>query len=106
MESGDRPLCRRGGSVKKCELYFDVDFLHAIRVRELESALAYFPPPPARVLEIGAGTGGLARVLAERGYHVDALDIEGSIYEPHRVFPVTIYDGRNIPFSDHAFDVV
>jgi SAM-dependent methyltransferase len=32
------------------------------------------PPPPARVLEIGAGDGELARALAAAGYEITAVD--------------------------------
>jgi SAM-dependent methyltransferase len=35
---------------------------------------AALPPPPARVLEIGAGDGSLARVLRAAGYDVTAID--------------------------------
>src|SRR3954466_7696240 len=35
---------------------------------------ANLPEPPARVLEIGAGAGGLARALRAAGYDVLALD--------------------------------
>ena len=34
------------------------------------------PPPPSRVLEIGAGDGGLARALRHDGYEVLAIDPE------------------------------
>jgi SAM-dependent methyltransferase len=37
---------------------------------------ANLPPPPARLLEIGAGDGELARVLADAGYEVLAIDPE------------------------------
>lgn len=33
------------------------------------------PPPPARVLDAGAGTGFLSLLLAREGYHVTALDL-------------------------------
>ncbi len=46
--------------------------------RETLRFLARFlPPPPARVLEVGAGGGAISRALARRGYEVTALD-EGS----------------------------
>jgi len=44
-------------------------------------AIAYvraaLPPPPARVLEIGAGEGTLAKVLRAAGYDVTAIDPKG-----------------------------
>jgi SAM-dependent methyltransferase len=40
-------------------------------------ARAALPPPPARVLEIGAGDGELAGVLADAGYEVTAIDPRG-----------------------------
>ncbi|CAN5708595.1 class I SAM-dependent methyltransferase [soil metagenome] len=33
------------------------------------------PPPPAAVLDVGAGTGFLSLLLAAHGYHVTALDL-------------------------------
>jgi SAM-dependent methyltransferase len=45
-------------------------------------AIAYvraaLPPPPARVLEIGAGDGSLAATLCEGGYDMVAIDPKGS----------------------------
>jgi 2-polyprenyl-3-methyl-5-hydroxy-6-metoxy-1,4-benzoquinol methylase len=41
-----------------------------------EFVLTELPPPPARVLEVGCGSGELARELAARGYDVLAVDPE------------------------------
>lgn len=38
---------------------------------------AALPPPPARVLEIGAGDGELAAILTSAGYDVTAIDPKG-----------------------------
>jgi len=55
-------------------------------------AVAYvrsaLPPPPARVLEVGAGDGELAGVLTAAGYDVTAIDPAG---EPP-VLPVALED--------------
>jgi ubiquinone/menaquinone biosynthesis C-methylase UbiE len=55
-------------------------------------AIAYvraaLPPPPARVLEVGAGEGELAGVLSAAGYDVTAIDPAG---EPP-VLPVALED--------------
>ena len=40
---------------------------------------AHLPPPDGTVLEIGCGTGELARALAERGYDVTAVDPEAPL---------------------------
>jgi len=39
---------------------------------------ANLPPPPARVLEVGAGDGELARALGDAGYDVVAIDPQPS----------------------------
>lgn len=76
--------------------------LQAIRKYELNKIL----PEIAKgslVLDIGSGAGWQARTLFEHGFSVEAIDIEPS---DNPVWPVTIYDGRNIPFPDNHFDVV
>jgi SAM-dependent methyltransferase len=40
----------------------------------LERLDEHFPPPPARVLDAGGGSGAIAVPLAERGYDVTLLD--------------------------------
>src|SRR5438270_6091512 len=40
----------------------------------LSFVLDTLPPPPIRVLEVGAGDGELAQALAGRGYDVVAID--------------------------------
>lgn len=39
------------------------------------------PPPPARVLDLGSGTGSLAVLLAEQGYEVAGIDLSPRMVE-------------------------
>ena len=55
------------------------------------------PPPPARVLEVGAGEGELAAALAEAGYDVVAIDPAGE----GEVAPVALLD---LDEPDASFD--
>lgn len=79
--------------------------LQQIREYELQQILPLLPKS-ASILEIGAGSGWQARCLMESGYHIEAIDIAASQYVEHQAFPITVYDGRSIPFSDDTFDVV
>ncbi len=45
-----------------------------VRAAWRELLLSVLPPTPARVVDLGCGTGTLALLLAEHGYAVDALD--------------------------------
>jgi SAM-dependent methyltransferase len=58
---------------------------------------ASLPPPPARVLEVGAGSGDLATLLADTGYDVVAIDPEGE----GDVVPVALAD---LEEPDDSFD--
>ena len=69
-----------------------------------------------RVLDIGCGTGPLSVRLAERGYHVDAVDsvqemvdatqrngAEAGVADRLRA---QVADAARLPFEDHAFALV
>jgi ubiquinone/menaquinone biosynthesis C-methylase UbiE len=52
-------------------------------VDDVSFVVANLPPPPARVLEVGCGSGELAVELAERGWDILAIDPEapeGSVF--------------------------
>jgi SAM-dependent methyltransferase len=65
---------------------------------------ANLPPPPARILEVGAGGGELARALREGGYDVTAIDPAS---ESPDVRPVPLHELDASPGSfDGAVAVV
>jgi SAM-dependent methyltransferase len=49
-----------------------------------EFVLSQLPPPPGRVLEVGCGSGDLARAMAGAGYDVIAIDPEAPAGEIFR----------------------
>jgi SAM-dependent methyltransferase len=70
----------------------------------LAFARAALPPPPARVLEVGAGHGELAAGLAGAGYDVVAIDPAGHVPE---VLQVPLHELDEPPASfDAAVAVV
>jgi SAM-dependent methyltransferase len=64
---------------------------------------AELPPPPARVLEVGAGSGELAASLSASGWDVVAIDPKAD--EPH-VLPVALADYDAAAPFDAAVAVV
>jgi 2-polyprenyl-3-methyl-5-hydroxy-6-metoxy-1,4-benzoquinol methylase len=87
----------------------DLGHLETLRLSELERVLTEIKsekPNGGVILEIGAGTGWQAKKMAENGYHVEAIDIEDSGYSTHRIWPITNYDGKCIPFPCNYFDIV
>jgi SAM-dependent methyltransferase len=66
----------------------------------LRFVLASLPPPPARVLEVGAGEGELTRALGRAGYEVVAIDPAASGAGPVR--PVALHATDEPPASFEA----
>ena len=74
------------------------------RIRSLADALAGVIPPKARVLDVGCGSGTLAKaILARRpDISIEGIDV---LVRPSTDIPVTRYDGQTIPWGDGAFDI-
>jgi SAM-dependent methyltransferase len=84
-EAGRRHALSKPFSDDECGLYL-------MRMGALFSLL---PPPPARVLECGCGTGWLAHFLARRGYDVVATDVAPDAIRLAQSNPV--FTGGHVP---------
>jgi ubiquinone/menaquinone biosynthesis C-methylase UbiE len=82
-----------------------IQYLQKLRLYELNQIVPLIPQD-SKILEIGAGAGWQAKILAESGFDVKAIDIQASLYNKDRIWPVVQYDGMIIPFEDDYFDVV
>ena len=96
---------------------FDEAADHGLRDPEVRAAwrnllLSVLPPQPARVADLGCGTGTLALLLAAEGYAVDGVDFSPEMIrraaEKPAVGQVTFTqaDADNPPLEPGAYDVV
>lgn len=81
------------------------EFAHAMRGIELACAIPLLPAS-GRILELGAGDGWQASILAQHGFTVTAIDVAGITAGATQYAPVTLYDGCTLPFPDASFDAV
>ena len=74
------------------------------RIEVLTRTLADFIPANARVLDIGCGSGTLAkRIMTLRpDITIEGIDV---LVRPGTEIPVTEFDGDNIPWTDGHFDI-
>ena len=56
-----------------------------------------------KIIDLGAGHCLYTKLLKDKGYDVQPVDIENSSYYPE--IEVYIYDGEHLPFKDNEFDV-
>lgn len=68
------------------------------------------PDPPARVLDVGTGTGFVARIAAELGHAVTAIDLSEAMLDASTAsdpgISFSIGDAVDPPFEAESFDVV
>ena len=81
------------------------------RLAPMDAALDALPEPPRRALDVGTGTGAVARVLAERwpGAEVTGVDVSpGMIAEAGRLGAerYDVGDASKLPYADGSFDLV
>ncbi len=73
--------------------------------------LEHLPDPPAKVADLGCGTGTLSLLLAEEGYVVYGVDFSPEMVRRARakageVATFTVGDAAEPPLPDAAYDVV
>lgn len=73
--------------------------------------LEELPPAPARVADLGCGTGSLSLLLAEEGYAVTGVDFSPAMVERARakagdVVELHVGDAATPPLEAAAYDVV
>ncbi|THF71173.1 class I SAM-dependent methyltransferase [Deinococcus sp. Arct2-2] len=80
-------------------------------VRTLELMVRFLPPAPARILDIGGGTGPYSRWLLERGYSVHLLDAMPKHIERvqqdstlARLESAVVGDARALPYAAASAD--
>lgn len=70
----------------------------------------HFPPPPAKLLDLGCGAGRTTAALEKMGYDVDAIDLSADLVDEarRRVTRTRVeqMDARQLTFADAAFDAV
>lgn len=79
--------------------------LEQLRAAEIEGVRAFIPPG-GRVLELGGGSGYQALIMSSWGCRVVSVDVPGRPIPAAVHYPMLVYDGARLPFSDSTFDVV
>jgi SAM-dependent methyltransferase len=97
---------------------FDDEPDHGLRDPQVHDAwrnllLGLTPPAPARIADLGCGTGTLALLLAEEGHRVDGIDLSPEMVRRAKAkagtFPgveVSVGDAAEPPFEPGVYDVV
>jgi SAM-dependent methyltransferase len=97
---------------------FDDEPDHGLRdpsVREAWRRLLrdHLPEPPARVADLGCGTGSLTVLLADEGYAVDGVDLSPEMVDAAREkaagrpdVTIAVGDAGTPPLDADAYDVV
>lgn len=64
-------------------------------------------PPPAKLLEVGCGTGNVSSYLSQNGYQVTGCEYhQEAIDMAWPGFDIVRADALNLPFADRSFDIL
>jgi len=90
---------------------WDATRVSSDRLAPMVAALESLPDPPARALDVGTGTGAVARLIAELWPDAEVLGVDasrGMIAEARRLGRehYEVADASRLPFADASFDLV
>lgn len=91
-------------------LFAPLALLHPGGLDELDSAAMYLPAPtsPAKVLDVGCGSGVLVARMKSLGWDAEGVEIDPGGVEAARARGVTVHQGQlaDAQFPDNHFDAV
>lgn len=86
-------------------------YVHPLNIA-FRRALAWVPPGPGRMLEVGCGAGRFLRTIGRRrpGWELHGCDLSAVSLRAGRSFPepveYVLADAHNLPYRDASFDFV
>ncbi|HVC86411.1 MAG TPA: class I SAM-dependent methyltransferase [Gaiellaceae bacterium] len=106
-----RPLTR---NFDRLAPVWDATRVDRRRLQVMRTALEALPDPPARVLDVGTGTGAIARLAAELWPHAEIVGVDaapGMVAEARRLASTDreryeVADASALPFADASFELV
>lgn len=72
-------------------------------VSKATSQMESFLKQKDKTIDLGAGTCLFTKLLKDKGYDIQPVDIKNRSYYPE--VDVFVYDGEHLPFKDNTFDV-
>ncbi len=82
-------------------------FWFKVRRKWIFDKIKKFIPPPAKLLEIGCGTGNVSSFLSQKGYLVTGCEFYPEAIDiAWRGFQIVEGDANSLSFKDNSFDIV